>query len=68
MRPSTGGVIFILLVSIAFTALVALDVLGLVWLVFGPGAGAAAEIAASFYTDDGVKNGEQELPPPEVSY
>jgi hypothetical protein len=67
MRPSTDGVAFILLVSIAFTALVAFDVLGLVWLVFGPGAGAAAEIAASFYFGDGAASSEQKAEPEVLS-
>ena len=67
MRPSTRGLILIFAVSVVFTALVAFDVLGLVWLVFGPGAGAAAEIGFRF--NDGAKSGkEEELPPPRVGY
>jgi hypothetical protein len=69
MRPTVPRLIFIFLVSAASTALVALDVLGLIWLVFGPGAGAAVEIAASFRGGDGAESGEREPEPaPGVGY
>ena len=70
MRPSALGLVFIVLVSAVFTALTALGVLGVIWLVFGPGAGAAAEIAASFYFGPGADSESTlEVPPaPQVGY
>jgi len=49
MRPTAFGLFFTFLVSAAFTILVAVDALGVVWLVLGPGAGAAVEIVASHF-------------------
>jgi hypothetical protein len=53
MRPTPTGLIFTFLVSAAFTALVAVDALGVVWLVLGPGAGATAEIVISNFGQRG---------------
>ena len=48
-RPSPAGLYFSGVVSLFATALVAVDVLGLVWLLLGPVLGATLEIAVSHW-------------------
>lgn len=68
MRPTRAGLIFTFLVSATFTILVAIDALGVVWLVLGPGTGAAVEIVASHFGERGPgQKAREKDPPPDVS-
>jgi hypothetical protein len=69
MRPAALNLVFIVLASAAFTALTAFGVLGVIWLVLGPGVAAAAEIAASFDYGSGSTSSESrrgDPPAPQV--
>jgi hypothetical protein len=53
MRPSGPALFSTFSISVIFTALVALNVLGVVWLVAGPAIGAATEIVISHNPNPG---------------
>lgn len=53
-RPSRFALCALFVISVGFTALVATDVLGVVWLSGGPGAVAAIELVVSTFYDRGM--------------
>jgi hypothetical protein len=54
MRPSLAALFWTFSLSVVFTVLVAVDVLGVVWLVAGPAFGAATEVVVSHFPDRGT--------------
>jgi len=54
MRPSMTALFWTFSFSVVSTVLVAVDVLGVVWLVAGPAFGAATEVVVSHFLDRGT--------------